>query len=84
MLLRLLQGRPILHRVAGRSLLIGDVPWVAQSLEATHPHPSPSPSPSPNPNPNPTHCGLCSTPKRTTRCAIAYLGGARSRARVRP
>jgi len=33
-LLRLVQGRPILHRVAGRSLLIGDVPWVAQTLEA--------------------------------------------------
>jgi len=33
-LLRLWQGRPWLHRVAGRSLLIGDVPWVAQSAEA--------------------------------------------------
>ena len=33
-LLRLVQRRPWLHRVAGRSLLIGDVPWVAQSLEA--------------------------------------------------
>lgn len=33
-LLRLLQGRPWHHRVAGRSLVIGDVPWVAQSLEA--------------------------------------------------
>ena len=32
--LRLLQGRPWLHRVAGRSVLIGDVPWVAQSVEA--------------------------------------------------
>ena len=32
--LRLVQGRPWLHRVAGRSLLIGDVPWVAQTLEA--------------------------------------------------
>ena len=59
MLLRLLQGRPLLHRVAGRSLLIGDVPWVAQSLEATRPTPNPSPSPNPNlnphlnPNPNP-------------------------------
>ena len=52
MLLRLLQGRPILHRVAGRSLLIGDVPWVAQSLEATHPNASPSPNPNPNPGPN--------------------------------
>ena len=28
--LRLVQGRPWHHRVAGRSLLIGDVPWVAQ------------------------------------------------------
>ena len=33
-LLRFIQGRPMLHRVAGRSLLIGDVPWVAQTLEA--------------------------------------------------
>lgn len=33
-LLRLIQGRPWLHRVAGRSILIGDVPWVAQSAEA--------------------------------------------------
>lgn len=33
-LLRLIQGRPMLHRVAGRSLLIGDIPWVAQTLEA--------------------------------------------------
>ena len=33
-LLRIVQCRPWLHRVAGRSLLIGDVPWVAQSLEA--------------------------------------------------
>jgi len=33
-LLRKLQGRPWLHRVAGRSLLIGDIPWVSQSLEA--------------------------------------------------
>eukprot|EP00316_Scyphosphaera_apsteinii_P022917 CAMPEP_0119334028 /NCGR_PEP_ID=MMETSP1333-20130426/86522_1 /TAXON_ID=418940 /ORGANISM="Scyphosphaera apsteinii, Strain RCC1455" /LENGTH=1168 /DNA_ID=CAMNT_0007344241 /DNA_START=113 /DNA_END=3619 /DNA_ORIENTATION=+ len=32
--IRLLQGRPWHHRVASRSLLIGDVPWVAQSLEA--------------------------------------------------
>ena len=34
MLLRLLQGRPLLHRVAGRTLVIADIPWVAQSLEA--------------------------------------------------
>ena len=33
-LLRLCQGRPWHHRVAGRSLLVGDIPWVAQSLEA--------------------------------------------------
>jgi len=33
-LFRLVQGRPWLHRVAGRSILIGDVPWVAQSAEA--------------------------------------------------
>ena len=33
-ILRLCQGRPWLHRVASRSLLIGDVPWVAQTLEA--------------------------------------------------
>ena len=26
--------RPWLHRIAGRSLLIGDIPWVAQSMEA--------------------------------------------------
>ena len=33
-LLRLLQKRPWLHRIAGRSLLVGDTPWVSQSLEA--------------------------------------------------
>jgi hypothetical protein len=33
-LLRLVQRRPWLHRIAGRSLLIGDVPWVSQTLEA--------------------------------------------------
>ena len=32
--IRLVQGRPWLHRVAGRSVLIGDVPWVAQSIES--------------------------------------------------
>jgi hypothetical protein len=31
--IRLAQGRPWLHRVAGRSVLIGDVPWVAQCVE---------------------------------------------------
>lgn len=34
-LLRLWQGRPWLHRVAGRSVLIGDVPWVAQVCAAS-------------------------------------------------
>jgi hypothetical protein len=33
-ILRLVERRPLLHRVAGRTLVIGDVPWVAQSLEA--------------------------------------------------
>lgn len=33
-LLRLVQGRPWLHRQGGRSLLIGDCPWVSQTLEA--------------------------------------------------
>jgi len=33
-LLRLVQRRRWLHRVSGRSLLIGDIPWVAQALEA--------------------------------------------------
>jgi len=31
--IRILQRRPWLHRVAGRSVLIGDIPWVAQALE---------------------------------------------------
>ena len=34
LLLRLVQGRPLLHRMTGRSVVIGDVPWVAQSVEA--------------------------------------------------
>ena len=29
-LLRLLQRRPWLHRVSGRAVLVGDIPWVAQ------------------------------------------------------
>jgi len=29
-LLRLVERRPWLHRQGGRSLLIGDVPWVSQ------------------------------------------------------
>ena len=33
-LIRLVQGRPWLHRVAGRSVLIGDIPWVSQAVEA--------------------------------------------------
>ena len=33
-MLRLVQRLPWLHRVAGRSVVVGDVPWVAQSLEA--------------------------------------------------
>jgi hypothetical protein len=32
--LRILQRRPWLHRVAGRSVLVGDIPWVAQAVEA--------------------------------------------------
>ena len=28
LLLRLIQGRPLIHRLTGRSLTIGDVPWV--------------------------------------------------------
>ena len=34
LLLRLLQRRPLLHRMVGRSVLIGDCPWVAQCVEA--------------------------------------------------
>ena len=33
-LIRLWQGRKWRHRFAGRGLVIGDVPWVAQSLES--------------------------------------------------
>lgn len=33
-LIRLWQRRPLMHRVSGRSLIIGDVPWVAQTIEA--------------------------------------------------
>jgi len=33
-LIRLVQGRPWLHRVAGRTLVVCDVPYVAQTLEA--------------------------------------------------
>jgi hypothetical protein len=34
LLIRLVQGRTLLHRFAGRSVVIGDCPWVAQSAEA--------------------------------------------------
>ena len=35
LLLRVFEGRPLLHRLAGgRSVVIGDIPWVAQSVEA--------------------------------------------------
>lgn len=33
-LLRLVQRRPWLHRVSGRSVLVADVPWVGQAAEA--------------------------------------------------
>ena len=33
-ILRLIQGRELLHRMTGRTAVIGDVPWVAQSAEA--------------------------------------------------
>ncbi|CAK9023116.1 unnamed protein product [Durusdinium trenchii] len=32
--IRLLQCRPLLHRMTGRTVVIGDVPWVAQCVEA--------------------------------------------------
>jgi len=34
MLLRMVQGRSMLHRLGTRTVVIGDVPWVSQSLEA--------------------------------------------------
>ena len=34
MLVRLWQGRNVLHRMVGRTVVIGDIPWVAQSAEA--------------------------------------------------
>ena len=34
LLLRAVQRRPLLHRMTGRSVVIGDCPWVAQSAEA--------------------------------------------------
>mmetsp|Transcript_44819 Transcript_44819/g.112412 ORF Transcript_44819/g.112412 Transcript_44819/m.112412 type:complete len:1579 (+) Transcript_44819:96-4832(+) len=34
LLLRIIQGRPLLHRMVGRTIVIGDIPYVAQSVEA--------------------------------------------------
>ena len=34
LLVRAIQKRPLLHRMTGRSVVIGDCPWVAQSAEA--------------------------------------------------
>ena len=33
-IIRLVQGRDLLHRMTGRTVVIGDIPWVAQSAEA--------------------------------------------------
>ena len=33
-ILRIVQKRPLLHRMVGRTVVIGDIPWVAQSAEA--------------------------------------------------
>ena len=33
-LIRIVQGRPLLHRMTGRTIVIGDCPWVAQSADA--------------------------------------------------
>ena len=33
-ILRLIQKRPLRHRMVGRTVVIGDVPWVAQAAEA--------------------------------------------------
>ncbi|CAJ1922340.1 unnamed protein product [Cylindrotheca closterium] len=33
-LIRLIQGRELKHRMVGRTVVIGDIPWVAQSAEA--------------------------------------------------
>lgn len=33
-ILRLIQRRPLLHRMVGRTVVIGDIPWVAQAAEA--------------------------------------------------
>jgi len=34
LILRLLQRRNLRHRMVGRTVVIGDIPWVAQSAEA--------------------------------------------------
>lgn len=34
LLIRIIQKRPLLHRMVGRTVVIGDSPWVAQSVEA--------------------------------------------------
>eukprot|EP00435_Cladocopium_sp_Y103_P032393 s5_g8.t1 len=34
LLIRVLQRRPLLHRMTARTVVIGDIPWVAQSVEA--------------------------------------------------
>lgn len=34
LLLRLLQRRNLRHRMVGRTVVIGDIPWVAQAAEA--------------------------------------------------
>ena len=33
-ILRLIQKRPLRHRMVGRTVVIGDIPWVAQAAEA--------------------------------------------------
>lgn len=33
-IVRLVQGRNLLHRMVGRTVVIGDIPWVASSAEA--------------------------------------------------
>jgi hypothetical protein len=33
-IVRMAQGRNLLHRMTGRTVVIGDIPWVAQCAEA--------------------------------------------------
>jgi hypothetical protein len=33
-IIRYIQGRNMLHRMTGRTVVVGDIPWVAQSVEA--------------------------------------------------